>query len=61
MKMEGRWNCAKQYGEDREYWEKQSISSRGVLWNSLAQLGQIRRELGNNLKAPDQNFIPLNL
>ena len=41
MKMEGRQNYAKQYGEDKEYWGNRTFTYAGVLWNSLTQSGQI--------------------
>ena len=42
MKMEGRQNYAKQYDEDKEYWENRAFPYGGVLWNSVTQSGHVR-------------------
>ena len=44
MKMEGRQNYAKQYDEDKEYWENRAFPYGGVLWNSVTQSGHVRNQ-----------------
>lgn len=60
MKMEGRQNHAKQYGEDK-YWGNRAFPYGGYTMKQFDPIWP-NQKLGNDLrKVPDQNFTPLNL